>query len=103
MHRLHRFGTISLRLVALILAVFVLIGTLAPSADASRHRRRRNPQAGKAKAAKRIGIGAAVGAGAGGLIGGRKGALIGAGAGAGAGAAYHVHKKRSWRRRHRAR
>jgi hypothetical protein len=34
------------------------------------------------------------------LIGGRKGALIGAGAGAGAGAVYHVHKKRSWRSRH---
>ena len=48
---------------------------------------RRNPEAGKKKAAKRIGIGTAIGAGAGGLIGGRKGALIGAGAGAGAGAA----------------
>lgn len=62
---------------------------------------RRNPEAGKKKAAKRIGIGAAIGAGAGGLIGGRKGALIGAGAGAGAGTAYHYHKKRSYRRRHR--
>jgi heme A synthase len=98
---MHRFRAISLRLVALLLAAFVLFGTLAPSADASTHRRRRhNPEAGKGKAAKRIGIGAAVGAGAGGLIGGRKGALIGAGAGAGAGAAYHVHKKRSWRKRH---
>jgi hypothetical protein len=27
--------------------------------------------------------------------------LIGAGVGAGGGAAYHVHKKRSWRRHHR--
>ncbi len=100
---MNRFRSISLRLVAMILAVLVLIGTLAPPADAYRHRRRRNPQAGKAKAAKRIGVGAAIGAGAGGLIGGRKGALIGAGAGAGAGAAYHVHKKRSWRRHHPAR
>jgi hypothetical protein len=98
---MHRFRTLSLRLLALILAAFVLIGTLAPSADASRHRRRRhNPEAGKGKAAKRIGIGAAVGAGVGGLAGGRKGAVIGAGAGAGAGAAYHVHRKRTARRRH---
>ena len=63
-------------------------------------RYRRNPQAGKKKAAKRIGIGTAVGAGAGALIGGRKGALIGAGAGAGAGTVYHYHKKRSYRKRH---
>jgi len=65
------------------------------------HRRHRNPQAGKKKAAKRIGIGTAIGAGAGALIGGRKGALIGAGAGAGAGTVYHYHKKRQYRRRHR--
>lgn len=90
-----------LRLVALILAVFVLIGAAMSTADASTHRRRRNPQAGKAKAAKRIGVGTAIGAGAGGLIGGKKGALIGAGAGAGAGTAYHIHKKRSWRKHHR--
>jgi len=86
-------------LIATVLVMMILVG----SADAytSRHRRhRRNPEAGKGKAAKRIGVGAAIGAGAGGLIGGRKGALIGAGAGAGAGTAYHVHKKRSWRKRH---
>ena len=89
------------RLITLVLAVAVLIATFAPPANAYvRHRHRRNPEAGKGKAAKRIGIGAAVGAGAGGLIGGRKGAVIGAGVGAGGGAAYHVHKKRSWRRRH---
>jgi len=85
----------------MILAACVLFGAIAPSADGyARHRRRHNPQAGKAKAAKRIGIGAAIGAGAGGLIGGRKGALIGAGAGAAGGTAYHVHKKRQWRKRH---
>ncbi len=92
---------LSLRLIPLILAICVLICSLAPSADADTHRRRRNPQAGKAKAAKRIGVGAAIGAAAGGLIGGRKGALIGAGAGAAGGTAYHYHKKRSWRRHHR--
>src|SRR5712692_9746181 len=97
---MHRLRALSLSLISLILAPCVLFCSLAPSAAADTHRRRRNPEAGKAKAAKRIGVGAAIGAGAGGLIGGRKGALIGAGAGAGAGAVYHVHKKRSWRRHH---
>jgi len=99
---MHTLKVLSLRLIPFILAVCVLIGSIAPPADAQRrYRRRHNPEAGKGKAAKRIGIGAAIGAGAGGLIGGRKGALIGAGAGAGAGTVYHVHKKRSWRRHHR--
>lgn len=98
---MHKFRSLSLRLLSVALAVFVLIATLAPSADAYKRRRRHNPQAGKAKAAKRIGVGAAVGAAAGGLIGGRKGAVIGAGAGAAGGTAYHVHKKRQWRKRHR--
>ena len=92
--------SVGLRFIALILTVCVLIGTLASTAEAYKHHHRRNPEAGKAKAAKRIGVGTAIGAGAGGLIGGRKGALIGAGAGAGAGAAYHAHKKRSWRKHH---
>jgi hypothetical protein len=86
------------------LLVFVIMFSFAlsvPVASGQHRRRYRNPQAGKKKAAKRIGIGTAVGAGAGALIGGRKGALIGAGAGAGAGTAYHYHKKRQWRRRHR--
>lgn len=61
----------------------------------------RNPEAGKKKAAKRIGIGAAAGGAFGGLVGGRKGALIGAGIGAGGGTAYHLHKKRKAKRRHR--
>lgn len=82
----------------LILCLFALTLVINSSATPVQ---RRNPEAGKKKAAKRIGIGAAIGAGAGGLIGGRKGALIGAGAGAGAGTAYHYHKKRSYRRRHR--
>lgn len=88
-----------------ILLVFVLMFSFALSVPvASGQRRRyRNPEAGKKKAAKRIGIGTAVGAGAGALIGGRKGALIGAGVGAGAGTAYHYHKKRQYRHRHRYR
>jgi hypothetical protein len=88
------------RLVSVLLAACLLIGMMAGPVSAQR---RRNPQAGKAKAAKRIGIGTAIGAGAGALINGKKGALIGAGAGAAGGTAYHVHKKRQWRRRHRIR
>lgn len=84
-------------LLSTVLIICLLCLSLTPQADA----RQRNPEAGKKKAAKRIGIGAAIGAGAGGLIGGRKGALIGAGAGAGAGTAYHIHKKRKAARRRR--
>lgn len=94
-HSLKRF-----RLFSIMLAVCLMLGMMVDSASAQR-RRRHNPQAGKAKAAKRIGIGTAIGAGAGALINGKKGALIGAGAGAAGGTAYHVHKKRQYRRRHR--
>lgn len=85
------------RLVSFMLAACLLLGMLV--APASAQRRYRNPQAGKKKAAKRIGIGTAIGAGAGALINGKKGALIGAGAGAAGGTAYHYHKKRKARRR----
>jgi hypothetical protein len=87
------------RLISLVLVACLLALSPMTSADASA-KKRRNPEAGKKKAAKRIGIGTAIGAGAGGLIGGKKGALIGAGAGAGAGTAYHIHKKRQYRKRH---
>lgn len=89
------------KLLRFVVSLFV-IGLFAFSLvlEASA-RPQRNPEAGKKKAAKRIGIGAAIGGAAGGLIGGRKGALIGAGVGAGGGTAYHVHKKRkAARRRH---
>ncbi len=88
------------RLISLALAACLLAVLMAGPVSAQR-RHRRNPQAGKGKAAKRIGIGTAAGAGVGALVGGRKGALIGAGAGAAGGTAYHYHKKRQWRRRHR--
>jgi outer membrane lipoprotein SlyB len=88
--------------VCLLLATCVMVLMFDISTEAAqRHRRHRNPEAGKGKAAKRIGIGAAIGGAAGGLIGGKKGAIIGAGAGAAGGTAYHVHKKRQYRRRHR--
>jgi hypothetical protein len=89
------------KLVALLLMAFVLSAGFPTGADASPFQRRRNPEAGKKKAAKRIGIGTAIGAGAGALIGGKKGALIGAGAGAGGGYIYHEHKKSTARRRYR--
>jgi hypothetical protein len=86
----------SLRVGALLLAACIaLMSVSVESAVQS------NPEAGKAKAAKRIGIGAAIGGAAGGLIGGKKGVLIGAGAGAGGGAIYHAHKKSSYRKHHR--
>jgi hypothetical protein len=91
-HSLKRF-----KLISIMMAACLLLGMLVGPASAQR----RNPQGGKRKAAKRIGIGTAVGAGAGALINGKKGALIGAGAGAAGGTAYHYHKKRQYRRRHR--
>src|SRR5215510_3150821 len=91
---------IGIKLISMVLVGCLLALSFTLEADASARQRRRNPEAGKKKAAKRIGIGTAIGAGAGGLIGGKKGALIGAGAGAGAGTAYHYHKKRSYRKRH---
>ena len=93
MRKMRRSKSISIFLVA---CLFVLSLVMGPDVNAQR---RRNPEAGKKKAAKRIGVGAAIGAGAGGLIGGRKGALVGAGVGAGGGALYHIHKKRRYARR----
>jgi outer membrane lipoprotein SlyB len=97
MQRFKMFKLISI----LIIACFLILGS-AVSSDAQRRyrHRRHNPEAGKGKAAKRIGIGAGAGAVIGGLAGGKKGAVIGAGVGAGAGGAYHIHKKRSYRRHH---
>ena len=95
------YSTKRFRLVAFALAAFLLLGMMVEPASAQR--RRRNPQAGKARAAKRIGIGTAAGAGVGALINGKRGALIGAGAGAAGGTAYHYHKKRQGRRRLRNR
>jgi YmgG-like glycine-zipper protein len=86
----------------LLVLLLMFSFALAVPVSGTQHRRRyHNPEAGKKKAAKRIGIGTAIGAGAGALIGGRKGALIGAGVGAGGGTAYHYHKKHQWRHRHR--
>ena len=85
-----------LRVGALLLVVCIAFLSVTAEAGVQRNR-----EAGKAKAAKRIGVGAAIGGAAGGLIGGKKGVLIGAGAGAGGGAIYHAHKKSQWRKHHR--
>ena len=87
------------RIMALLLIIGLCTSSLIVTAGATPQRR--NAEAGKKKAAKRIGIGAAIGGVAGGLIGGRKGALIGAGVGAGGGTVYHVRKKRKAARRNR--
>jgi hypothetical protein len=88
----------TLKIATGILIIFLLVGAVL-EAGAGQRRRRYNPEAGKAKAAKRIGVGTAIGAAAGALINGKKGALIGAGAGAAGGTVYHYHKKRQGRRR----
>src|SRR5689334_20698472 len=95
MQRTNIIKLVSTLLISCLLAISLVLSTSAGTVQ------RRNPEAGKKKAAKRIGIGTAVGAGAGALIGGGKGALVGAGLGAGAGTAYHYHKKHQYRRRHR--
>lgn len=79
-------------IMALLMSVCILFSGFAVTSVSAQHHHHRK--------AKRIGIGAAIGAGAGGLIGGRKGALIGAGAGAGGGYLYHRHKQ-AQAKRHR--
>jgi hypothetical protein len=87
--------------ISFILVACLLLMSMAGVGMAQRRHHRRNPQAGKAKAAKRIGIGAGIGLGAGAIMGGKRGAAIGAGIGAAGGTAYHIHKKNQWNRRHR--
>ena len=95
---------VSMILIGCLLAMSLSFGpnvnAQTQSQTYSYPQKRHNPQAGKKKAAKRIGIGTAVGLGAGGLIGGGKGALIGGGLGAGGGTLYHYHNKRKYEKRH---
>ena len=80
-------------ILAMMLAVIFLFLTFAPDADA--HRR---PYRHRHSKTKHIAIGTAIGAVGGALIGGKKGALIGAGAGAGGGYLYNRHRRRGHRR-----
>jgi len=85
------FHSIRLRkIAALLLAVVFLVVSLSPGADAQRRRR--------PSKTKNIAVGTAAGAVGGALIGGKKGALIGAGAGAAAGYGVYKYKKRKYRR-----
>jgi uncharacterized membrane protein len=79
------------KIAALLLAVVFLIASLAPSAEAQRRRR--------PSKTKNVAVGTAIGAVGGALIGGRKGALIGAGAGAAGGYGLYKYKKHKHRRR----
>jgi len=81
---------------AILLAVMFLITTMAPAVDAQwRYHRHRRPSK-----TKHFAVGTAIGAIGGALIGGRKGALIGAGAGLGAGYGVYKYKKRKYKERY---
>ena len=82
--------------VALLLAVIFMVLTIAPISSAQ-HRHHRYYRRGPSKT-KHIAVGTAIGAVGGALIGGKKGALIGAGAGAGGGYLVYRHKKHRHRR-----
>lgn len=97
MEKLNKINVISkkwLRIISVsgIIALLVLI-MMVPDAEAQRRKNRRPSKA------KNIGIGTAIGAIGGGLIGGRKGVLIGAGAGAATGYGTYKYKQRKHRRR----
>ncbi len=77
--------------VAILVILTMLMLTIVPGTFAQRRHRRPSRT-------KHLVVGTAVGAVGGALIGGRKGALIGAGAGAGTGYLVYRHKKR--KRRH---
>ena len=88
-----------------VILMFVVLAFAVPGASAQvRHRRHRHSRTFWQKHRDKLtvaGTGAA-GAGVGGIIGGKKGALIGAGAGAGSGAlyTYKIRKRHRHRRRY---
>ncbi|HKQ74690.1 MAG TPA: YMGG-like glycine zipper-containing protein [Blastocatellia bacterium] len=92
--------TIGLKKIgAMLLAVMFLLVSLAPASDAQeRYHRHRRPSK-----TKNIAVGTAIGAIGGALIGGRKGALIGAGAGAGTGYGVYKYKKNKYKKRYYSR
>jgi hypothetical protein len=82
---------------AILIAMIIMIATLAPTADAQR-RYYRHHYHGRPSKTKHIAVGTAAGAIGGALIGGGKGALIGAGAGAATGYGVYKYKTRHRRR-----
>lgn len=86
-----------------VILMFVVLGFAVPSASAQvRHRRQRHSRTFWQKHRDKLTVAgtAATGAGVGALIGGKKGALIGAGAGAGSGAIYTYKIRKRHRRRY---
>jgi|SRR5262250_170015 uncharacterized protein YcfJ len=84
------------KLGAVFLAIMFLVATMAPDADAQRRYHRHH----RPSKTKHIAVGTAIGAVGGALIGGRKGALIGAGAGAGTGYGVYKYKKNKYKKRY---
>jgi osmotically inducible lipoprotein OsmB len=78
---------------AILLAVMFLITTMAPAADAQWRYHRPSKT-------KHIAVGTAIGSVGGALIGGRKGALIGAGAGLGAGYGVYKYKNHKYKKQY---
>jgi len=88
----------------ILMLMFVVLGFVVPDLSAqTRHRRHRRGRTVWQKHRDKLTVAGTtiVGAGVGSVIGGKKGALIGAGAGAGSGALY-TYKLRK-RNRHRRR
>lgn len=86
-----------------VMLMFVVLGFALPSVSAqTRHRRHRHSRTFWQKHRDKLTVAgtAATGAGVGALIGGKKGALIGAGAGAGSGAIYTYKLRKRHRRRY---
>ena len=79
-------------MTALMLLLIVVM--MVPSVNAQRRKHKRPPSK-----TKNIAVGTAIGAIGGGLIGGRKGVLIGAGAGAGTGYGVYKYKQRKHKKR----
>ena len=87
------------RFGALLLVLVMLLGTFGSVSVSAQHRRRYYRSHKKHSTKKGALIGGAAGLVGGALLGGGKGALIGAGAGAGTG--YLIQRHRNHRHRHR--
>ena len=86
-----------------LMLMFVVLGFAIPSASAqTRHRRQRHSRTFWQKHRDKLTVAGTTvaGAGVGSIIGGKKGALIGAGAGAGSGALYTYKIRKRHRRRY---
>lgn len=83
------------RLLAGILTSGLMLADVAIAQPATQHQAVQQRRRGGA--GRRVGTGALGGAAVGGLIGGRRGVLMGGGLGAGAGALHHRQRRRRFR------